>query len=162
MSQYDNFYEGLNDNRNMLYRQIDTVSIMNKLLSTICSEIHNLKNYKANIKGENSIFIKEKLKDIINELLIYDEKIEEIIKIKNGFPIYQLNDIENISLIKTLASMDYKISTVINNLVNEFNILKKLIKETIENASKEHDHYSIDTLSNLMHKVNVVLLEYQL
>jgi hypothetical protein len=49
MNHYDNFYEGLTDNRNLLYRQIDTVSTMNKLLSTLCCEINNLKNYRINI-----------------------------------------------------------------------------------------------------------------
>ena len=83
MNYYDNFYEGLNDNRNLLYRQIDTVSAMNKLLSTICSEIHNLKNYMINAKGDNSYIIKKQLSDIIKELEDYESKIQNIIKIND-------------------------------------------------------------------------------
>ena len=35
MNYYDNFYEGLNDNRNLLYKQMDTVSSLNKLFTTL-------------------------------------------------------------------------------------------------------------------------------
>lgn len=162
MNHYDNFYEGLNDKRSLLYRQIDTVSTMNKLLSTLCSEIYNLKNYRMNIKGENSFIIKDHLKNIINTLNNYDDKIQEQIKIKNGFPIYHLGEIENISLIKTTTSMDYKISTVISSITNEFKILKNLINETISNAQKENDYQTINLLSNLLYEINKVLLNYEL
>lgn len=162
MNYYDNFYEGLNDSRNLLYRQMDTVSIMNKLLSTLCCEIHNLKNYKMNIKGENSIFFKSYLNNVGLKLEEYDNKLQELIKIKNGFPIYQLTDIESVSLIKTLASMDYKSSIVIANLINEFKILKNLINETIINAQKENDYQSINILSNLLYEINKVLIDYEL
>ena len=73
-----------------------------------------------------------------------------------------MNDIENISLIKTLASMDYKPSMVINNIIKEFNILKNLINETIDNANKENDYYSIDILSKMLYEVNIILVDYQL
>ena len=162
MNYYDNFYEGLNDNRNLLYRQIDTVSTMNKLLSTLCSELYNLKNYKINVKGENSFFLKQYLKQIINKLENYDDKIQELIKIKNGFPIFELGDIESISLIKTLASIDYKPSTVANNIVNEFKVLKNAINETLANAQKENDYQTISVLSGLLYEINKVLLNYEL
>ena len=161
MNYYDNFYEGLNDNRNILYRQIDTVSTLNKLLSTICSEIHNLNNYKINIKGDNSFNINNILNKTVNKLLEYENKIQEIIKIKNGFPIFELQDIENISLIKTLASQDYKVSTVVNNIANEFNIIKKIINEAIMSSQKENDYYTINTLSEIQHNLNIVLLSLQ-
>lgn len=161
MNYYDNFYEGLNDNRNILYRQIDTVSSLNKLLSTLCSEIHNLNNYKINIKGENSYLIKNNLKTIIDTLINYEDKIREIIKIKNGFPIFEFQDIENISLIKTLTSQDYKSSTVINNIINEFNVLKKIINDSISSAQKENDYLTTTVLSNLLYEINKTLLIYQ-
>ena len=162
MNYYDNFYEGLNDNRNILYRQIDTVSTMNKLLSTLCSELHNLKNYRINVKGENSYFLKQYLKDIIYKLQNYDDKLQDLIKIKNGFPIFQLGDIESISLIKTLASIDYKPSTIANNIVKEFKILKGLTTETLINSQKENDYQTISALSDLLYEINKVLLNYEL
>lgn len=162
MNYYDNFYEGLNDNRNFLYRQSDTVSTLNKLSSTLCSEIFNLKNYKMNVKGENSYILKQQLAEIINKLNEYDDKLQILIKTKNGFPIYQIGDIDNISLIKTLTSMDYKPSIVINNILTEFKTLKNLIKETIIIAQKENDFYTINILSNLLHEINDVLLHYEL
>ena len=162
MNYYDNFYEGLNDNRNLLYRQIDTVSTMNKLLSTLYCEIYNLKNYKINVKGENSYTLKLQLKEIIECFSFYENKIQELIKMKNGFPIYQVGDIESISSIKTLASMDYKVSTILNNLINEFKMIKSLINETITNAQKENDYITITTLSDLLYQINNFLLHYEL
>jgi DNA-binding ferritin-like protein len=162
MNYYDNFYEGLNDTRNLLYRQIDTVSTLNKLLSTLYSEIQNLKNYKINIKGENIFNTKQYLNEIINPLETYYDKIQELIKVKNGFPIFQLGDIESISLIKTLASMDYKTSTVLSNILNEFKIIKNLINETIATAQKENDYKSINILSDLLYEINKVLLNHEL
>ena len=162
MNCYDNFYDGLSDTRNLLYRQIDTVAAMNKLLSTLCSEIANLKNYKTNIKGENSFFIKHQLQEIIIKLNNYEISLQELIKIKNGFPIFQLGDIENISSIKTLASMDYKPSTVVANIVREFKILKTLIEESIENSKKESDYQSINVLSSFLYEVNKILSNYAL
>lgn len=162
MDYYDNFYEGLTDSRNLLYRQTDTVSAMNKLLSTLCSEIHNLKNYKTNAKGENNFYLKQYLNDLIKKLEIYNDKIQELIKMKNGFPIYQLADIENISLIKTLASMDYKPSTIVNNITKEFRTLKNLVNDAINNAKKENDYVTINILSNLLYEINKSLLNFEL
>ena len=162
MNYYDNFYEGLNDNRNFLYRQIDTVSAMNKLLSTLYCEIYNLKNYIINIKGENSYTLKLQLKEILDKFSFYENKIQELIKMKNGFPIYQIGDIENISSIKTIASMDYKASTIIVNVTNDFKIIKGLINETITNAQKENDYITINVASNLLYHINIFLLYYEL
>lgn len=162
MNNYTDFYDGLNDKRNILYRQMDTVSSLNRLLSTLYSELNNLKNYKINLKGENSYILKSKIEDIISKISPYESKIQELIKSKNGFPIYQLGDIENISLIKTLASIDYKPSIVLNNILKELTILKKLTEETIDTASKENDYFSIYLLSKVLYEINFILLDYQL
>ena len=162
MNYYDNFYEGLNDNRNLLYKQMDTVSSLNKLFTTLSSELYNLKNYKINVKGEYSYLIKEHLNEIVISLSKYEDQLQELIKIKHGFPIYQLGDIENISKIKTLASIDYKPSVVTNNIVNEFRILKSLINDTLSTAEKEKDYQTINVLSDLLFYTNKVLLNYEL
>jgi len=162
MNYYDNFYEGLNDSRNLLYRQIDTVSTMNKLSSTLCCEIQNLKNYKINIKGKDSYLIKLQLNRNIENLNYFTDQIQKLIKIKNGFPIFQLNDIENISLIKTLTSIDFKEATVSNNIKSEYKILKNLVIETINNAKKEDDIVTINLLSDLLYIIDDTLQNYEL
>ena len=162
MQYYDDFYDGLKETRNILYRQIDTVAALNKLLSTLCCEVNNLKNYKINLVGENVLPYKIHFNTIINIFNEYETKIQELIKIKEGYPIYQLNDIENISLIKTLSSIDYKINTVNANLNNEFKTLKKLICESIENALKEQDFSTISILSELLFNINRMLMNMPL
>jgi len=158
MNYYDDFYEGLNDTRSILYRQIDTVATLNKLLSTVCSEIHNLENYYINIIGDNNYEYKLYLSKLINKLKDYDLKLKELIKIKNGFPIFQLGDIENISIIKTLPSMDYKANTITNNLNIELKAIANLINESLASAQKENDYQTIITLSNLLFAINKHLL----
>lgn len=159
MNYYDDFYEGLNDTRSILYRQIDTVAVLNKLLATLCSELHNLQNYKINIVGENNYVYKLYLDKLIKNLRIYDNKLQELIKIKNGFPLFQLNDIENISLIKTFPSMDYKSSTISNNLNSELKTLLDLLNESINSAQKEADYLSVTLLSKLSFIINNGLIE---
>lgn len=159
MNYYDDFYDGLNDTRSLLYRQIDTVATLNKLLSTICSEIHNLENYYINVIGENNYIYKIYLKKLIEDMNKFDFKLKELIKIKNGFPIFQIGDIENISLIKTLPSMDYKASTINNNLNNELKIISKLINETLISAQKENDYQTINILSKMQYLINKSIIE---
>lgn len=160
MDYYNNdFYDGLNDTRSFLYRQIDTVANLNKLLTTICSSLHNLKNYKINVLGDNSYNVKKYLKDLINKMEFHDSKLQKLIKIKQGFPIYQLGDIENISLIKTLPSMDYKSSVVISNINKELKIIIDLINESITSAQKENDYQTINLLANMQYEFNEFLLD---
>lgn len=160
MQYYDDFYDGLKETRNILYRQIDTVATLNKLLSTLYSEKNNLKNYKNNVTGDNVLNIKDYITNMIYTFDEYEEKLEQLIKIKEGYPIYQLNDIENISLIKTIPSMDYKITTVQTNLNKELNIIKKLVNEAITSAYKENDYYTVTLLSELLFNINNDLLNF--
>lgn len=160
MQYYDDFYDGLKETRNILYRQIDTVSTLNKLLSTLYSEKNNLMNYKINVTGDNVLTIKDYITDMIYTFDDYEEKLQQLIKIKEGYPIYQLNDIENISLIKTIPSMDYKITTIQTNLNKELNIIKKLVNETITSAYKENDYYTVTLLSELLFNINNDLLNF--
>ena len=81
MNYYDDFYEGLNDTRSILYKQIDSVATLNKLLSTICCEIHNLDNYKTNVVGENSYIYKKYLDSLMLKMKRFDKKLKELIKI---------------------------------------------------------------------------------
>lgn len=155
---YNDFYDGLNDTRSYLYRQIDTVANLNKLLSTICSSLHNLKNYKINVLGENSYNIKKYLKDLIGKMEYYDNELQKLIKIKEGFPIYQLGDIENISLIKTLPSMDYKSPLVNSNIIKELKIIINLINDSVNSAQKENDYQTINLLSDMQYDINGILL----
>lgn len=162
MKYYDDFYDGLKDNGNILYRQIDTVSSLNKLFSTLYCEIINIKNYKINLIGDNTISYKEYLSKIITLFNEYIVEIEGLIKIKEGYPIYQILDIENISLIKTLPSIDYKINTMISNLREELKILNKITTESIENSLKEQDYNAVLILSKLSFNLNKIIKQMPL
>lgn len=157
MQYHDDFYDGLKEKRNTLYRQIDTVAVLNKLLSTLYCETNNLKNYKTNLIGDHTLIYKEYINKLINILNESKDKLQELIKIKDGYPLYQLNDIENISLIKTLPSIDYKTSIALTNINNELKIIKKLIHEAIDNADKEGDYTTIITLSDLKKELDIYI-----
>ena len=160
MSFYNDFYDGLNDSRNNLYREIDTVSNLNKLFSTLHCHIQNLNNYQTNATGEETYYLNIKIDEIIDIFSNSQKQIQDLIKIKKGYPLYQLNDIENISLIKTLPSMDYKYNQIIKNITHELTIIKNLIKTVIENASREGDYSTIFILASPLFKIDQLIHFY--
>lgn len=156
---YNTFDDGLNEMRNILYKQVDDVATLNKLLSTLLCEIQNLENYKTNIAGDSKYIYKVYIKNLINKLRIYKEKITELIKIKNGYPIFELSDIENISLIKTLPSMDYKTSIINSNMKIELNSLYNQTNESLIEIKKNDDYQSINLLNELLFIIKTSLIE---
>lgn len=154
----DDFYDGLKDSRNYLYKQIDTVALLNKLFTTLYTELNNINNYMINIIGDNSYLYKIFLKNLYKDLDQSKNKIERLIKIKKGYPVYNLNDIETISMVKTLPSMDYKINIIENNIRKDLSIIKNIMNEIIDNAKKENDYLTIHILCDL--EVKILLDNY--
>jgi DNA-binding ferritin-like protein len=162
MDYYSKINDDVNNKRNILYRQIDTVSSMNKLLSTLVCERTNLMNYLINVKNRNSNSISVYLNDLIDKFDSYISFLYEQIKIKKGFPIFELTDIENISQIKTVASIDYKETTINMNIYEEFKTIVNLINEVINCAIGEQDYYCINTLSQIKNDINKIIIKYEL
>ena len=147
-----------NDGLYNLYREVDELSLLNKLFATLLSERLNIDNYLANVKIENKTAIKDTLENINYLLSDALENIKNLIKIKRGYPIYKLDDIELISIIKTKVSGEYKESVVIENINSEMNIIINLIKEIISKIDTMKNYETINVLANISFQMKTALL----
>lgn len=148
-----------NDGLYNLYREVDELSLLNKLFTTLMSEQMNIKNYSANTTYQTKLNLKDLLNDIYYVLDNSLEDVKNLIKIKNGYPIYKLDDIELISIIKTKASGEYKDTIVIENLKKELEQIIYLIKDIIMKTESNKNYEIITTLSNISFEIRKLLLE---
>ena len=150
---------GFDDGLYNLYREVDELSLLNKLFTTLLCENLNINNYLANLKIENKSNLKDTLENINYLLLDALENVKNLIKIKKGYPIYKLDDIELISIIKTKVSGEYKAPIVIENITNEMNIIINLIKEIISKIDYMKNYETINVLSNISFQIKSALLD---
>ena len=150
-----NFNDGLYN----MYREVDELALLNKLFTTLISEKLNIGNYIANTNVQNKL----NLIDILANIeYIIDNSIEDVkslIKIKKGYPIYKLDDIELISVIKTKVAGEYKENIVIDNLKSEINIIINLIKDIIIKVEDVKSYETINLLANISYQLKKALLE---
>lgn len=149
-----NFNDGLYN----LYREVDELSLLNKLFTTILSEKMNIMNYEANTTIQNKLYLKDTLNELIYLLDDSSEDLKSLIKIKKGYPIYKLDDIELISVIKTKVAGEYKENIVVDNLKSEINIIISLIKEIISKLDDSNSYESLSVLSNISFQLKKALL----
>lgn len=150
-----NFNDGLYN----MYREVDELGLLNKLFTTIISEKLNIENYIANTSISNKIYLKEILENL---KYLYDDALDNIknlIKIKNGYPIYKLDDIELISIIKTKVAGEYKENIVIENLKEETNSMLNLIYDIINKVEINKGYEIINVLSNISYQLKSIILE---
>lgn len=142
-----------------MYREVDELSLLNKLFATIISEKLNINNYITNTNIQSKIYLKDTLENI--DFILTDAllNIKNLIKIKKGYPIFKIDDIELISSIKTKASNEYMENLVIENLKKEMWTILNLITEIITKLTGTDSHEIISVLSNVSYQIKTSLLE---
>jgi len=150
-----NFNDGLYN----MYREVDELSLLNKLFTTLLSEDLNIDNYISNTSIKNKIYLKNVLDNLSYVIDDSIESVKKLIKIKKGYPIYKLDDIELISIIKTKVAGEYKEDVVIDNLKSEINVLLNLIKEIIVKVEINKNYEIITVLSNISYQLKTILLD---
>lgn len=141
-----------------MYREVSELSSLNKLFATFLTEKINIMNYSSNViieKKLNLLSILDEFSYIIDDSL---EKIKNLIKIKKGYPIFNLNDLELTSSIKTHISQDYKEESVTESINNEIDIILNLIKDIISKTTPTGDYETINILSNISYDLKTLLL----
>lgn len=149
-----NFNDGLYN----MYREVDELSLLNKLFTTLISEKMNLLNYQANTIIENKLYLKDILNEVPYQIDDFLDDLKSLIKIKKGYPIYKLDDIELISIIKTKVAGEYKENIVIENLKNEINSILALINEIISKLDGANNYETLSVLSNISFQLKKVML----
>ena len=77
-----NFNDGLYN----MYREVDELSLLNKLFTTLISEKMNLLNYQANTIIENKLYLKDILNEVPYQIDDFIDDLKSLIKIKKGYP----------------------------------------------------------------------------
>ena len=148
-----------NDGLYNMYREVDELGLLNKLFTTLISEKLNIENYITNTIIINKVYLRDildNLKYLIDESL---DNIKNLIRIKKGYPIYKLDDIELISIIKTKVAGEYKENIVIENLKEETNTILNLIKDIIYKVEQNKSYEIINVLSNISFQLKSIILE---
>lgn len=149
MKNYDYYY---------MYREGSQLSSLNKLFAALLSEKINVMNYSSNALIEQKLNLQENLNElsyIIDDSL---EKVKNLIKIKKGYPIFKLDDLDLISPIKTHISQDYKESSIIENINSEIDVLLNIIKDIVSKMSEAGDYDTINVLSSISYDLKTLLL----
>jgi len=148
-----------NDGLHILYREVDELSLLNKLFVTLISEKLNINNYITNTTIQNKLYLKDTLNNI--DYIIDDSisNIKNLIKIKKGYPIYKIDDIELISIIKTKVAGEYKENNVIENVNGEINLIINLIRDIIIKIESNKNYEIISVLSNISYQFKTALLD---
>lgn len=152
-----NFNDGLYN----MYREVDELSMLNKLFATLISEKLNISNYEANTTIQNKLYLKDFLTDIDYTITDSIEDVKNLIKIKKGYPIYKLDDIELISLIKTKVAGEYKESIVIENIKDEINLILNLMRDILIKIEPNKNYEIVSVLSNITYQLKKSLLDLQ-
>ena len=150
-----------NDGLYNMYREVDELSLLNKLFATLISEKLNLENYRVNTTITSKLYLKD---NIDNLIFIIENSIEDtknLIKIKKGYPIFKLDDMELISIIKTKVSGEYKENIVIENIKNEMALILNLIKDIILKTELTKNYEIINIISNISYELKTALLDLQ-
>ena len=150
-----NFDDGLYS----LYREVDELSLLNKLFVTLLSENLNIDNYITNTTIVNKLKLKDTLDDMSYTLSDAIENVKNLIKIKKGYPIYKIDDIELISAIKTKVAGEYKENTVIDSLKEEINIIINLISDILNRVGNNKNYEIISILANISYQLRRILLQ---
>ena len=141
-----------------MYREVNEFSSLNKLFAALLCEKINIMNYSTNAiieKHYNLPSIMDELSYSLDESL---EKVKNLIKIKKGYPIFKLDDLELTSPIQTHVSQDYKEGSIIENLKSEITIILEIIKEIITKINNSGDYDTINILSNISYDLKTILL----
>lgn len=128
--------------------QNSSINILNEYMTNLKVMNNNLYNMHFNIVGESFFGLHRKLQEYYEKIaLMYDAAVERI-KMLGGMPITSLKEIEEVSTIKSMKSMNFSGKQVLEVLDNDFSFLRDYTKDLIEYYDKEKDYYTISMLED--------------
>ncbi len=122
--------------------------MLNQYLTNVFVLRNNLYNLHFNIKGEGASSFHVSLNNDINNINLFYDALAELIKKIGGYPIMNMEEINNISTIKQLSSKDYTTKEASNILINDLNLLNNMNHQVGEYALKKGDLDSINFVLN--------------
>ena len=128
--------------------QNSSINILNEYMTNLKVMNNNLYNMHFNIVGESFFGLHRKLQEYYEKVALMYDAAAERIKMLGGMPITSLKEIEEVSTIKSMKSMNFSGKQVLEVLDNDFSFLRDYTKDLIEYYDKEKDYYTISMLED--------------
>ena len=126
------------------------IAILNEYLANLKVLNNNLYNMHFNIVGMSFFGMHRKLQDYYEAVALQYDQVAERIKMLGGYPITSLKKIEDISTMKSMRSMDYNGTQVLEVLQNDFGFMRVYTKDLIHCFEKEQDYGTVNMLGNFL------------
>lgn len=124
------------------------IDILNEYMTNLKVFNNNLYNMHFNIVGESFFGLHRKLQEYYEKVAIMYDKIAERIKMLGGMPITSLKEIEDVSTIKSMKSINFSGGQVLEVLDNDLTFMRDYTKDLIEYYNKEKDYYTVSILED--------------
>jgi starvation-inducible DNA-binding protein len=128
--------------------QNSNINILNEYMANLKVLNNNLYNMHFNIVGESFFGLHRKLQEYYEKVALMYDAAAERIKMLGGMPITSLKEIEEVSTMKSMKSMNFTGKQVLEVLDNDFSFLRDYTKDLIEYYEKEKDYYTISMLED--------------
>lgn len=128
--------------------QNSSINILNEYMTNLKVMNNNLYNMHFNIVGESFFGLHRKLQEYYEKIALMYDAAAERIKMLGGMPITSLKEIEEVSTIKSMKSMNFSGKQVLEVLDNDFSFLRDYTKDLIEYYDKEKDYYTSSMLED--------------
>ncbi len=126
------------------------LEFLNEYLANLKVLNNNLYNMHFNIVGMSFFGMHRKLEDYYKEVAVQYDKVAERIKMLGGYPITSLKKIEDTSTMKSMRSMDYNGTQVLEVLQNDFGFMKVYTKDLMHTFEKEEDYGTANMLGEFL------------
>ena len=138
-------------------KQNSNIDILNEYMANLKVLNNNLYNMHFNIVGESFFGMHRKLQEYYEKIALMYDATAERIKMLGGMPITSLKEIEDISTMKSMKSMNFTGKQILEVLDNDFTFLRDYTKDLIEYFDKEKDYYTVSMLED-----NLLFIEKEL
>ncbi len=127
--------------------QNSNIDVLNEYMTNLKVMNNNLYNMHFNIAGESFFGLHRKLQEYYEKVAFMYDATAERVKMLGGMPITSLKEIEDISTMKSMKSMNFSGRQVLEVLDNDFTFLRDYTKDLIGYYEKDKDFYTVSMLT---------------
>lgn len=119
---------------------------LNELVATWSVLYTKLHNYHWYVSGPSFFTLHVKFEELYNEVTLSLDEVAERILSKGGKPVATMTEHLELSLVKE-ANGSETAEEMVQSIIDDFGVLMKALKETMETASEEGDDRTEDLLN---------------
>ncbi|KGR87748.1 Dps family protein [Lysinibacillus odysseyi] len=119
---------------------------LNELVATWSVLYTKLHNYHWYVNGPSFFTLHAKFEELYNEVTLSLDEVAERILSKGGKPVATMKEHLELSLVKEATGSE-SAEEMVQSIINDFDVLKKALKEAMETASEEGDDRTEDLLN---------------